>query len=329
MKVMIIGLGSMGKRRIRLIKRFNEDYELIGIDANEERCLEVKRELNIACCLSIGEALQSGKIDCAFVCTSPLSHYEIISKLLEEGLPVFTEINLSDEGYDELIEYNNRNNGLFLSSTFLYREDIQYIINMVKGHKVNYIYHTGQYLPDWHPWESYKNYFVKDKRTNGCREILAIELPWILKCFGNVASVKVIKDNLSSLELDYYDNYSILVEHDNGSKGYIAVDVVARKPTRRLEIYNEDIHLFWDGTPQTLFEYDWTGKQLKHIKTYENILKDNKYCDNIIENAYMDEIIAFFDKIQGKKEREDRQTLVENREVLRLINLIEQTEEKI
>ena len=34
----------------------------------------------------------------------------------------------------------------------------------------------GQYLPDWHPWESYKSFFVSNKKTNGCRELFAIEL---------------------------------------------------------------------------------------------------------------------------------------------------------
>ena len=44
---------------------------------------------------------------------------------------------------------------------------------------VNYIYHIGQYLPDWHPWENYKNFFVGDKRTGGVREIFGIDLPWL------------------------------------------------------------------------------------------------------------------------------------------------------
>ena len=70
---------------------------------------------------------------------------------------------------------------------------------------VNYIYHIGQYLPDWHPWENYKNFFVGDRRTGGVREIFGIDLPWLLDAFGPVKHVYAEKDKLSGLEIDYPD----------------------------------------------------------------------------------------------------------------------------
>lgn len=35
MKVAVIGLGSMGKRRIRLLKHFDKNIEIIGIDSKK------------------------------------------------------------------------------------------------------------------------------------------------------------------------------------------------------------------------------------------------------------------------------------------------------
>ncbi len=55
----------------------------------------------------------------------------------------------------------------------------------------SYTYHVGQYLPDWHPWEDIKDFFVNDKRTNGNREILVRELPWLTETFGEVIDFKV------------------------------------------------------------------------------------------------------------------------------------------
>lgn len=40
MNIVIIGLGSMGKRRIRLIKKIDETINIIGVDGNIERCKE-------------------------------------------------------------------------------------------------------------------------------------------------------------------------------------------------------------------------------------------------------------------------------------------------
>ena len=298
MNVITIGLGSMGRRRIRLMKQYDPELTIIGIDSNAERAAEVSKEYSIDTVSSIDEAFDKYTVDAAFICTSPLSHASIIKELINRKTDLFTEINLVEDGYQDFIK--EKDTRLFLSSTFLYRRDVQWMIDAVaKENKVNYIYHTGQYLPDWHPWENYKNFFVGDKRTGGCREILAIELPWIVKCFGQVKSFSVLKDSLSSLELDYPDNYMIQIEHENGNKGRLAVDVVARKAIRRIEIFNENLQVYWEGTPASLQKYDIEKKELVSIPTYETIEKDKNYCDNIIENAYMDEIDGFFTWLKG------------------------------
>ena len=321
MKVIVVGLGSMGRRRIRLIKQYNPDLEIIGIDSNAERAKDVGNQLSIDTCKSIEEACSKGTIDCGFVCTSPLSHYAIISQLIKYGIHVFTEINLLPDGYDEFI--SEKNVKLFLSSTFLYRRDVQWMIERVKkSNKVNYIYHSGQYLPDWHPWENYKHFFVGDKRTNGCREIFAIELPWIIACFGEIKNMHIIKDNISDLQIDYPDNYLLQIEHENGNKGHIIVDVVARKAIRQLEVYNEQLQIYWEGTPASLQEWDYHNKRVRNISTYESIVKDRNYCENIIENAYMDEIDAFFTWLSGDASKV-RYDFKKDLKILELIDKIE------
>ena len=154
---------------------------------------------------------------------------------------------------------------LFLSSTFLYRKDIQYIVKRAQNQPVNYCIHTGQYLPDWHPWEDYQTYFIGDRRTNACREILAIDLPWILRTFGEVEKLHVTSSKLSSLKIDYPDNYIINLTHKNGSNGVFFCDVISRCGGRRAEIINETIHLLWNGTPDSLLEYDVDTKKMKKV----------------------------------------------------------------
>ena len=325
MKVIVVGLGSMGKRRIRLMKQYNPAIQIVGVDSNLERCMALKELYKEAKhYYSVTEALEKeGDIICAFVCTSPLSHRPIILELLKAGLHIFTEINLVTDGYDEYEALKKPGQILFLSSTFLYRKDIQYMIHKVNSEAVNYIYHTGQYLPDWHPWERFQNFFVNEKRTNGCREIMAIEFPWIIKCFGNIASIVSTKGKLSSLPLSYFDNYMLILEHETGSKGIIAIDVVARKAMRHMEIYNENLQLFWDGTPNSLKEYNIEERQMITIETYQNIEKDVNYCENIIENAYMDEIINFFELLEKKSNEEPRHSFTEDGKILKLIDEIE------
>ena len=323
MRVLVVGLGSMGKRRIRLIRQYDSDYEIIGIDMNENRRLEVEK-LGIKCFSILDQVINEVEVHCAFVCTSPLSHSEIIYKLLDKNIHVFSEINLVRTGYEKNIcMAKEKGKVLFLSSTFLYRHDIQYIINRVNGCRVNYIYHTGQYLPDWHPWEKIDNYFVSNPQTNGCREILTIELPWIKKCFGKVVNTTVIKDKMSSLPLKYPDNYMIIFEHENGTKGMLAVDVITRKARRNLEIYGEDIQIYWDGKPDSLFEYSIKDKTNKNIATYDDVQTDSKYCDNIIENAYYDEVATFFAQVKNGQILENHHDFERDIPILELIDRIE------
>lgn len=317
MRVVVIGLGSMGKRRIRLLKQIDSQIEMIGIDLNKERQQEVSNLYGIRTVDTLEEICNKEVCDAAFVCTSPISHAKVIDACLDMGLHVFTEINVIADGYGELIQKAEQKNlNLFLSSTMLYRKELQYITKRVKeqDQQVSYHYHVGQYLPDWHPWESYKDFFVNNKRTNGCRELFAIELPWLIKAFGKIESIHVEKSKMTSLEIDYNDHYLVTLVHETGHKGSLIVDVVSRKAIRRIEVMSEDLYLTWEGTPQSLMEYDFNEKVEHVIETYTQIDKDKNYSTNIIENAYADEIIHFINVIQDKEPliysfKEDQETL--------------------
>lgn len=301
MKIIVIGLGSMGRRRIRLLRQYDESFEIIGVDCDLERRMEVAHDYGIEVYSSISECEDNA--DVAFVCTSPLSHQSVISECLHKNLHVFTELNLISDGYADNLKLAEMNNvKLFLSSTFLYRDEIKYIDNRVQhtSGSVDYIYHVGQYLPDWHPWENVQDFFVSDKRTNGCREIFAIELPWIQKVFSPIKNIQVKKSKITKLGMEYDDNYLVLIEHENGNRGMLAVDVVSRKAVRNLEIYGENIYLKWDGSPTGLVDYDIDTKEDKNVHLYSEVDRIEGYSTFIIENAYMNEIKAFFKHIKNE-----------------------------
>jgi predicted dehydrogenase len=297
MNIVVIGLGSMGKRRIRLMRQDNPEMTVMGVDSNPLRRQEAGELFKIATFSNISEV---GMADCAFVCTAPMSHAEIIRDCLMRGWHVFSELNLHADGYAANIALAQQNRlRLFLSSTFLYRKEIGFIANQVAAAtcKLNYSYHVGQYLPDWHPWENYRDYFIGKKETNGCREIFAIELPWITHVFGEIASIHVEKGRMSTLEIDYPDNYLCLITHVDGHKGMVAVDVVSRKAVRNLEVFGEQLHLVWKGNPQELQTYDFAAKTMESVRLYDAVQQHPDYSATIIENAYMEEIRAFFASI--------------------------------
>ena len=289
----------MGKRRIRLMREHKE-VELFGIDSQESRCAEVKEKFGITCYNSIDEACKVQNIDAAIISTSPLSHASIIKECLEHNLHVFTEINLVQDGYNDNIALaKEKGKVLFLSSTFLYRKETQTIIEKVHEAKcpLNYIYHVGQYLPDWHPWESYNNYFIGNPKTNGCREIMAIDLPWIVTAFSAIKDVKVIKSKNTELNIKYNDNYLLMLVHENGTKGVFAVDVVSRKPYRHIDVYGEHLQLSWNGTADSLNQYDIENKQDINISLEDASEHIEGYAAFVTENPYREELNAYLKQI--------------------------------
>ncbi len=302
MNVVVTGLGSMGKRRIRLIKEIYPDFMIFGIESREDRRKDAEEEFGIKCSASFEEIKDN--IDCAFVCSSPLSHSSIISDCLKRKWNVFTELNLVSKGYEENIKLAKENSCvLFLSSTFLYREEIKYIRSRITAdRKWNYIYHIGQYLPDWHPWENYRDYFVGDRVTNGCREIMAIELPWLNAVYGKITGVRKASDKITGLSIDYDDNYMILTEHENGNKGVLVVDVVSPVAVRKFETYSENNYISWEGTPESLKEFNLDTGKIETVSLDEKTEHNDNYRSFIVENAYKNEIKEFFEcVINGKK----------------------------
>lgn len=331
MNIVVIGLGSMGKRRIRLLKQYirenrlsNEAWKIIGVDFQNERRKECAEYFKIDTYVTLQEVQNEYRIDCAIISTSPMTHAEIISACLEANIHVFAEINLIDKGYTENQQLaKDKNKVLFLSAMFIYRKEIEYIKRRVKEvcFKGAYCHHTGQYLPDWHPWESYKDYFIGRKETNGCREILAVELPWLIDTFGQVKSLYSVHKKVTELDIEYDDCYQIILEHESGTTGCLMVDVVMPKAGRRFEMWQENFCVSWEGTPDTLFEYDIEAKKMEPISVYEHFDHEDGYNHSIVEDAYYEELVNFIEVIQGKGK--PRYSFEQDKKILELIDKIE------
>lgn len=327
MNVMIVGLGSMGRRRCRLLKKYDSSIYAVGVDSRADRRIQSEREFAISTEESIEKACYNNIFDSVFVCTSPLSHASIIKECLERKLNVFTEINLSDNMYDVNLALAAKNDRvLFLSSTFLYRKEIEYIKKEVKEYsgKLSYVYHAGQYLPDWHPWETYKDFFVGEKATNGCREFMAIDFPWIVDVFGKVVKVHSVSNKLTTLDIDFPDSYQVLFEHDSGHRGMISMDIVSRKAVRNFEVFGEKLYIAWNGVPSGLIKYNFESKMDEYIQLYNDVDRQDGYSSFVVENAYLSEIENFMDVIRGISE--PRYSFEKDRDILSIIDIIERNE---
>ncbi len=322
MKILVVGYGSMGRRRIRLLQRLVKNAAFICVDKSVSRLQQIREEGFLGY-----ENLEQGiseKPDLAFVCTSPGHHAEIILQLVNAGINVFTELNLIDKDYDLIMARAEENKVVvFMSSTMLYDKRIETIDKMVKDHKkpITYIYHVGQYLPDWHPWESYKDFFIGKKETNGVREIYAIQLPWLINTFGKIKTVSSVSQKCTDLDIDFPDSIIASFQHDNGNIGVFTADVVSRKAITYLDVIGEDIHIIWNGHNDDLFIYDSDKRESRLLEVYGSIEHEEGYSDNIIENRYEDEIKDFLSMVY--RHTRPRYSLQDDKYTLKIIDEIE------
>ena len=319
--ILIIGYGSMGRRRIRLVKELMPTVMFVCVDSKKDRQIQARNDGYIVVS-SVEKGIEFSP-DIAFVCTSPGHHAEIILQLLNAGIHVFTELNLTSDRYDEIKKAAEDNEvTIFVSSTLVYKRQMEKFTEIVdtQTKPLTYIYHVGQYLPDWHLWESYKDFFIGKVETNGIREILAIQLPWIIRAFGKIKQVNVLSQRCTDLDIEFPDTVILSILHENGHIGSFVIDVTSRKAVTRLEIIGEDIHVFWDGHNDDLYSLNLETKELEQDKVYDTENHIEGYSDNIAEEPYKDEISEFLEAIEGHGVRYD---LAQDEYVLGIVDEIE------
>lgn len=325
MKFLIIGLGSMGKRRIRCLKElgFNDIY---GIDVRIERCNEVRELYEIETVHLENQGNIFEKVDAYIISVPPDLHHIYMKKAIEYGKHFFVEASVVDTDMTEIIKaIKDINIVAAPSATMQFHPAVQKIKTLINNSELgsvsNFFYQSGQYLPDWHTYENVSDFYVSKKETGGAREIVPFELTWLTDIFGwptkVSGQVKKTIDIVGAETID--DTYNILLDFDNYS-GVLTVDVVSRFATRRLLINGSKKQLIWDWNKNVIEIYD---PELKvwDVMNYDSGKAENGYNENLGETMYIDEIKTFIDAIN--KGSSFINTLDKDYEVLQLLYAIE------
>jgi predicted dehydrogenase len=158
-------------------------------------------------------------------------------------------------------------------------------------------HHVGQYLPDWHPWEDYRTFYVARRETGAAREIVPFELNWLTYLFGPVTEVNCFRDKLSSLEVDIDDAYSTLVGFESGVQASMVIEVISRPAIRRARIVGEDGTLVWDWNERVVRE--WGAGASEWVEHPDPPPVAGPGGEWVSENMYIEEMRGYLDAIAG------------------------------
>ena len=232
----------MGKRRIRNLLKLGYK-NIAGFDPRKDRRKEVEKLYKIQTFSNIASALKK-KPDCMIISTPPDLHYRYADVAIKENIHFFTEINLSSRDVAKIIRKLKEKSIVGVpSSTMLYNpvvKKLKQLINKQKIGKILMVYHHfGHYLPNWHPWEDYRKFYVSKKETGGAREVVPFELIWLIYLFSEIKSVYGSIRKISNLEADIDDIYQILVEFKNGIQCILVIDVISFPAFNETKIIGE------------------------------------------------------------------------------------------
>lgn len=298
MKFLVVGLGSMGKRRVRNLLALGFD-EIYGFDIRKDRLNESKKKYGIQVFSDLKSAI-SKKPDMMIISTSPDTHLNYVKHAVKNKIPFFTEVNTEPEHIEKIISLKRRAKIVGISSmTMRFHPAIKVIQNCIDKKKLGRIYllnyHSGENLEDWHPWETVQDYYVKSTATGGGRDQAVFELEWIFWLFGMPKEVFAKTSKLSQTKARIFDTYQMTFNLENVPIANVLVDVIQRPPNRILRVVLEHGVILWDWISGLVRIYD------SRTDKWEESHDGSGYKGFNVEEMYQDEMRSVVRSVKEKK----------------------------
>lgn len=259
MKILIAGLGSIGRRHFRnLIALGETDIILLRshrATLSDDELAGFPVETNLA------DALKKHKPAAVIVATPTALHLDSAIPAAQAGCAILLEKPVSNslERLDVLQEAAEKNGSrILVGFQFRYHPTLNQARELIQqgalGKVLTVHAHWGEYLPNWHPWEDYRQgYAARADLGGGVIFTLTHPLDYLQFMLGEVESLWSFNGHISPLELDVEDVAEIGLRFANGAVGGLHLNYVQRPPVHRLEIVGTNGTLRWDNADGILY----------------------------------------------------------------------------
>jgi len=295
MKILLIGLGSIGQRHLRNILALGyTDVTIVkrsGILTEEFASLSVYT--------NIAAAVTDQSFDAAIICTPTAQHITALKACLLARIPaIFIEKPVS-HNVDDMDEINNLiaaykpyivvgydlhfDPGMQQVRTLLQRNTI--------GNVISVNAQVGQYLPDWRPYEDHSKGMSAKKETGGGVMLdLVHEFDYLYWLFGEATLVACQYANSGYLKIETEEVAEVLIKFSNGIIGTIHLDYLQRTLVRNCMVTGTGGTIFWDLAASLV---KWTdGAKNAHQFSYEGFERNERFI-NIIQSFLQKEDSEF------------------------------------
>lgn len=252
MKALVVGLGSIGVRHLNNLHALGVHELGVVRTRNHSPPKEIIPK-NITVFQDLDLALTQN-FDLVVVANPTFLHLETLIKALKVGAHVYVEkpIAHEEQSISELAPYLTSSGPKVLVGCQLrMHPGLQKINEWINQDKLGKVYSVqvdiGEYLPDWHPWEDYRqSYAARVDQGGGVILTLIHELDYLHWLFGKPKAVYAIGGHRTPLELTAEDTALITFETVRGICVQLRMDYWRKPPVRHMNIVAEKATVDWN-----------------------------------------------------------------------------------
>jgi predicted dehydrogenase len=299
MRVLIVSLGSIGRRHLANLRSLVPDVEAAVWHQRTSRT-DVPQGDGARHLFSQEEALAFAP-QAAIVCSPAPFHLHNALALAGAGAHLLVEKPLSHQtdGVDALLAAcRERGVRLLVGYHLRFEPSLRALRDAlgtgVAGRPLHLRAEVGQYLPDWRAGADYRTGVTAQAALGGGVLLeLSHELDYARWLLGEAEAISAQTARLGGLDIDVEDTADIQLRFASGAVGSVHLDMVRRTPVRRCEVVCSDGTLTWDGLGRTAsFQPPGAAEP--------RMLYDGSGQDR--NGAYLAEMAHFLDCAQGRAE---------------------------
>ena len=323
-KVLLIGLGSIGKKHARILKQIKPNIEIHRL-MRKKSLLPTHPDID-SNIYSLDDALRLSP-DMAIISNPSSAHIASATPLAKHGInlliekPISNSINELDSfkalikktKIKVLVGYNLR----FSRSLNFFKEKIQ------SGYLGRIIFlesSVGQNLKTWRNNHDYeKNVTAHKKLGGGVLLELSHEIDYLNWIFGRIKWVSSFIEKASDLKINVEDSVNSILRFEKNSfnsrefTGYLKMDMYRDYHTRFCRVDGTKSSIMWDGIKNQVKEFS------KKEKKWKIIYKDNSSKDS----TYIKQLKYFINSIESNSNI--FQSIEDSIEDLRIIDSIKRS----
>jgi predicted dehydrogenase len=256
MKFLIAGYGSIGRRHLRNLRELGEQ-DIVLYRSGRSTLPDAGAEIaGLPVETDLGAAL-AHRPDGVIIANPTALHLDVAIPAAEQGCHILMEKPIAEgpERIGELRAALRRGGGqLVVGFQFRFHPTLRQAARLLAegsiGRPVYARVHWGEYLPNWHPWEDYRQgYAARSDLGGGVLLTLCHPFDYLRMLLGPYEVVSALGGTLGDLGLPVEDLAEVGLRFSGANKavGAIHVDYLQQPPVHTLEIIATGGSLRWDN----------------------------------------------------------------------------------